>query len=527
MTQKNQRASNVYCTGRYNTRETMIEQIDIPDSFPGPGAVSGKRVVITGASRGLGALLSHAFSRAGASVALVARTERDLKAVAQALPGSSLVLSGDVTDEDFNEAVADAAVSEWGGIDAWICNAGISPIVAGPREPDASTWRQVIEDNLTGSFLGGRGPAHGRRRTADLHRIGPGRTAAEGVVRLQRVEGRAGRRRQGPRPQSGPRRHPRERRGARMVRVTAGRRMGAQPQALRRHHGAHRAAALGHVHRPRRRLPVPGLRRLRLHHRYRAQRRRRILVGMTATQRVVAIIGEGGALGAAVSQQIAGEPATDLMLSDVSAASLEAAVAGVAAEGGSVETMLADVSDYDQVEAVITRTVERFGRLDVLISNAGILCPNGRIHNLRTEDWERAFRVNLLGAVNGIRAAVGVMRPQGSGSIILTASVSGLTAWSHAAPYCATKAAVIQLAKVAAVEYARDGIRVNCVCPGTFRSAIHDGLPPEALDAVAERHPLGLGTAADLVGAYSYLASDAARWTTGSALVVDGGYSAP
>ena len=248
---------------------------------------------------------------------------------------------------------------------------------------------------------------------------------------------------------------------------------------------------------------------------------------MTTTRRVVAIIGAGGALGAAVSQQIAGEPATDLMLSDVSAASLEATVAGVDAAGGAVETMLADVGDYDQVEAVITRTVERFGRLDVLISNAGILSPNGRIHNLRTEDWERSFRVNLLGAANGIRAAVGVMRPQHAGSIVLTASVSGLTAWSHAAPYCATKAAVIQLAKVAAVEYARDGIRVNCVCPGTFRSAIHDGLPPDALDAVAERHPLGLGTAADLVGAYSYLASDAARWTTGSALVVDGGYSAP
>src|SRR5258708_36311823 len=111
------------------------------------------------------------------------------------------------------------------------------------------------------------------------------------------------------------------------------------------------------------------------------------------------------------------------------------------------------------------------------------------------------------------------MRPQHAGSIILTASVSGLTAWTHAAPYCATKAAVIQLAKVAAVEYARDGIRVNCVCPGTFRSAIHDNLPPEALEAIAGRHPLGLGSAADLVGAYSYLASAASRWTTGSAVV--------
>ena len=137
----------------------MIDQIDIPESFPGPGAVSGKRVVITGASRGLGALLAHAFSDAGASVALVARTERDLKTVAAALPGSSLVLSGDVTDEDFNEAVADTALAEWGGVDAWICNAGISPIVAGPRETSLSVWRHVLDVNLTGAFLGARAGA--------------------------------------------------------------------------------------------------------------------------------------------------------------------------------------------------------------------------------------------------------------------------------------------------------------------------------------------------------------------------------
>jgi NAD(P)-dependent dehydrogenase (short-subunit alcohol dehydrogenase family) len=121
--------------------------------------VEGKRVVITGASRGLGALLAHAFSAAGASVALVARTERDLKAVAEVLPGPYLVLSGDVTDEDCNEGVADATVAEWGGVDAWICNAGISPIVAGPRQTDASVWRQILEVNLTGSFLGARAAA--------------------------------------------------------------------------------------------------------------------------------------------------------------------------------------------------------------------------------------------------------------------------------------------------------------------------------------------------------------------------------
>jgi len=248
---------------------------------------------------------------------------------------------------------------------------------------------------------------------------------------------------------------------------------------------------------------------------------------MTPQRRTVAITGAGGALGSAVSRQLAGEPATDLLLSDVSAPSLETTVAGLPASDGSVETVLADVSEFADVESVIARAVDRFGHLDVLISNAGVLSPNGRIHNLTTADWERAFRINLLGAVNGIRAAVAVMRPQRSGSIVLTASVAGVTAWSHAAPYCATKAAVIQLAKVAAVEYAPDGIRVNCVCPGTFRSSIHADLPPGALDAVAGRHPLGIGTASDLAGAYSYLASDASRWTTGSAIVVDGGYSAP
>jgi len=251
---------------------------------------------------------------------------------------------------------------------------------------------------------------------------------------------------------------------------------------------------------------------------------------MTDTEpgrRVVAITGAGGVLGAAVSRRLAVEPRTDLVLSDLRDASLEETLAGVADADGAVETLLADVSDFDQVASVVQLAVERFGRLDVLISNAGVLSPNGRIHNLATEDWERAFRVNVLGAVNGIKAAVPVMRGQRSGSIVLTASVSGLTAWSHAAPYCATKAAVIQLAKVAAVEYARDGIRVNCVCPGTFRSAIHEGLPPEALDAIEARHPLGLGAAADLVGAYSYLAGDDSRWTTGSAMVIDGGYSAP
>jgi NAD(P)-dependent dehydrogenase (short-subunit alcohol dehydrogenase family) len=124
-----------------------------------PGDVSGKRVVITGAGRGLGRLLASAFSASGARVALVARTEAELKTLAEELPGSTLVLPGDVTDEDFNEAVADATAAEWGGLDAWIGNAGISPIVAGPRETDPAVWREILDVNVTGAFLGGRAAA--------------------------------------------------------------------------------------------------------------------------------------------------------------------------------------------------------------------------------------------------------------------------------------------------------------------------------------------------------------------------------
>ncbi len=249
--------------------------------------------------------------------------------------------------------------------------------------------------------------------------------------------------------------------------------------------------------------------------------------GTDDDRRVVAITGAGGTLGAALARHFVTDAGTDVVLSDLSRGSLDSTIESLPDDHGPFESMLADVAEPGDVDAMVALAVERFGHLDVLISNAGVLSPNGRIHNLSTEDWEPSLRVNILGSANAIRAAVGAMRPRGSGSIILTASVAGLTAWSHAAPYCATKAAVIQLAKVAAVEYARDGIRVNCVCPGTFLSGIHAELPEEAMGAIAAKHPLGLGEADDLVGAYSYLASDAAGWTTGSAIVVDGGYAAP
>jgi NAD(P)-dependent dehydrogenase (short-subunit alcohol dehydrogenase family) len=136
-----------------------VAEIEIPRSLPRGGDVAGKRVVLTGAGRGLGRLLAHAFSQAGADVALVARTAADLDAVAGELPGTSLVCAGDVTDAGFNDHVADAVVAAWGGLDVWIGNAGISPIVAGPLDTDPDVFRQVLDVNLTASFLGARAAA--------------------------------------------------------------------------------------------------------------------------------------------------------------------------------------------------------------------------------------------------------------------------------------------------------------------------------------------------------------------------------
>ncbi|MBV9659814.1 MAG: SDR family oxidoreductase [Acidimicrobiales bacterium] len=243
---------------------------------------------------------------------------------------------------------------------------------------------------------------------------------------------------------------------------------------------------------------------------------------------VVVLTGSAGALGSALARRFA-EVGCAVVLSDVNRSALDTQVAGLGKEFPSVEvtSLSVDVGDPQQMENLIQHAQDAFGRVDVMINNAGVLNSNGRIHNLPPEDWQKTIHVNLMGAVNGIASAVRSMRPRGVGSIINTASAAGLTAWPYASAYGATKAAVIHLTRIAAVEYARDGIRVNCVCPGTFRSAIHDGLPEEAMEAMAVKHPLGLGSPADLTDAYLYLAGDGSKWTTGSALVVDGGYSAP
>jgi gluconate 5-dehydrogenase len=122
-------------------------------------SVAGRRVVITGAGRGLGRVLATAFDAAGAQLALVARSASAIEEVAGSLAGDPVVCAGDVRDEEFNESVGDQMLNRFGGVDVWIANAGVSAEVAAVGDMSADTWREIIDVNLTGTFLGARAAA--------------------------------------------------------------------------------------------------------------------------------------------------------------------------------------------------------------------------------------------------------------------------------------------------------------------------------------------------------------------------------
>ncbi len=247
---------------------------------------------------------------------------------------------------------------------------------------------------------------------------------------------------------------------------------------------------------------------------------------MRLSGKTAVITGAAGDLGRALARRFVDEGAAGLVLSDVDSVALDDALRAVEGCGTKVSALVADVRDRAAVDAVVDLAVQSHGHLDVMVNNAGVLGTTARIHRQGAAEWRRVLDINFFGALHGVESALRVMRPQGGGVIINTASVAGLTSWAFAAPYGVSKAAVIQLTKVAAVEYAEDNVRVNCVCPGVFPSAIHVGNDDEAMALMAQRHPLGLGTAADVTGAFVYLASDESRWTTGAVMTVDGGCTA-
>lgn len=246
--------------------------------------------------------------------------------------------------------------------------------------------------------------------------------------------------------------------------------------------------------------------------------------------RVALVTGGGHGIGRASAQRLASEGAR-VVVADIRRETAEATAELIAAAGGDAVGIGCDVSNATSVAEAADAALERYGRIDVLHSNAGVLLP-GSAEETSDDDWERTFAVNVRGMFLTARAVLPAMKEQRRGAIVNTASTSGIAAEPALAAYCASKAAVIQLTRQLAVDYSRLGVRVNCVCPGWIDTGFNDpvlaDVSEEELEAVIDRMvPLGRqGTPDEIAGVVAFLASDDASLVTGHALVADGGLTA-
>jgi NAD(P)-dependent dehydrogenase (short-subunit alcohol dehydrogenase family) len=186
----------------------------------------------------------------------------------------------------------------------------------------------------------------------------------------------------------------------------------------------------------------------------------------------------------------------------------------------------ADVSKAAEVAAMVETAVSSFGRLDILYNNAGIdgaLAPTGEYTE---DDWNQVLGVNLTGVFLGMRYGIPAMVKSGGGSIISTASMAANVAFPNMPAYCASKAGVVMLSKTAAVEYAKDGIRVNVILPGVIDTGMSRSLPTDLIQGIKQATPAGrIADASEIATVALFLASDDSSFVTGAEIVVDGGYT--
>ena len=242
--------------------------------------------------------------------------------------------------------------------------------------------------------------------------------------------------------------------------------------------------------------------------------------------RVALVTGAGHGIGAATARRLAGLGAR-VVVCDLRGDRAEAVVAEL---GGEALSLVADVSDATAVEALVAEVLARCGRLDIVHNNAGRLVP-GTALTLDLDEWDRTMTTNVRSVFLVSRAALPHLRER-QGVIVNTASISGLVGEPDLVAYNTSKAAIINLTRQLAADFSREGVRVNCVCPGWIRTGFNDplfeGWSEEEIQTLVERQvPLGRqGTAEDVAGAVAFLCSDDASYITGHALVVDGGLTA-
>jgi NAD(P)-dependent dehydrogenase (short-subunit alcohol dehydrogenase family) len=246
--------------------------------------------------------------------------------------------------------------------------------------------------------------------------------------------------------------------------------------------------------------------------------------------KVAVITGAGSGIGRVAALLFAAEGA-EVVVADVVAANAESAVAEIDAAGGTATAVAVDVSDEEQVGAMVDHAVRTYGGLHVLFNNAGIFPDDdGGVLDTPPDTWQKVMDVNLKGVWLGCRAAVPAMLDSGGGSIVNVASFVALMGAATAQiAYTASKGGVLAMTRELAVEYARRGIRANSLCPGPIETPLLAELlaDPERRQRRLVHIPVGrFGRPEEIAKAALFLASDDASFVTGSALVVDGGITA-
>ena len=248
--------------------------------------------------------------------------------------------------------------------------------------------------------------------------------------------------------------------------------------------------------------------------------------------KTVIVTGATSGIGAATTSAFAGEGAR-LMLTGRNAERAELTRKKAEAAGVGAATLIGDIHDPEFCERLVVATTERFGRLDILVNNAGVIhCET--VDETTDDQWRETMAVNLDAVFFMSRAVLRRMKPQGGGIIINVASDAGVVGVPKMAAYCASKGAVVLLSKAMALDHARDGIRINAVCPNVIDTPMLDDVfrqndmeAETGRRVFASENPLDMVAAPkDVADAIVYLASDKARFITGTAFMIDGGFTA-
>ena len=244
--------------------------------------------------------------------------------------------------------------------------------------------------------------------------------------------------------------------------------------------------------------------------------------------RVAIVTGAGRGIGKAIARRFAAEGAR-VVAAQRSADEGEHCVEAIERAGGIAASVPTDVCEPESVKHMVAITLERFGRLDVLCNNAGVGLI-ASVVDTSVEQFDHVMDVNARGVFLCMKHSLPVMLDRGGGSIVNIASVASFVGFERDAAYCASKGAVWMLTRQAALDYATAGVRINAVAPAFIRTPMLDDYcvgqpdPESAMAEVISYHPMGrLGEPEDVAAAAAFLASDDARWITGTALVVDGG----